>query len=801
MNLSLLLRWSWRDLRAHWAKVLAIALVIGIGTGSYAGMTSTTEWRRISNTASYDTLGMYDLRVEVATGSTVDEGSIVEAISTIPTIGAVEAIDERLLFPTQVEASVDGEPVLVRGELTGARFIDGGPRVNGYHAFTGRLLDERDAGEPTAMVDRAFAQHYDLPDSGSIRIAGDRTVSFVAQATTPEYFYVLPEGEILAPPGTFAGVFTTLPTAQDIAGLPGQVNDAVLTLAPGAHRAQIASEIEAAVASLPVGSEVTTRDDNLSYTAMTEDVDNDQQNFTAMAMLLFVGAVGAAFNLIHRLAEQQRREIGISMALGVSPRRIALRPLLVSAEIAILGTVFGVGVGVLLGNLMRGFLASFVPLPIWETPFQFQLFIGVAIVGVIVPFAATIFPVRKAVRVLPVEAIRPPHLATQQHGKRRFRGLRANTFTVMPFRNLGRAKRRTAFTTMGISAVVVILVAYLGIVDSFLATLEKAEDEAVGDAPDRVVVTLDGLYPADAPDIEAIAAAESVEAAEPTLRVAATVAAGDAELGLLLELIDFETATWTPSVVDGSLGDGSGIVLARKAADDLGVSVGDTIDLRLRGAPASIPMTVQAIHPYPIRTFAYMDSSQAAAYGAAGLANLVQATPTEGFDVHDIQRELFPLESVASVQSVRSTTEAVEAFMGDFIGIIQVIAGAVVLLALLIAFNTAAINLDARAREHATMFAFGVPVRTATRMAVVESLLIGFAATIIGLAVGLGFVWFLASQTLAETLPDFEMLISLRPVTIAVVVALGLIAVALAPVLTVRRMRRMDLPGTLRLVE
>ena len=56
----LLLRWSWRDLRTHWAKVLAIALVIAIGTGGYAGLTSTAEWRRLSYDLNYDRLAMYD---------------------------------------------------------------------------------------------------------------------------------------------------------------------------------------------------------------------------------------------------------------------------------------------------------------------------------------------------------------------------------------------------------------------------------------------------------------------------------------------------------------------------------------------------------------------------------------------------------------------------------------------------------------------------------------------------------------------------------------------------------------------
>ena len=58
------------------------------------------------------------------------------------------------------------------------------------------------------------------------------------------------------------------------------------------------------------------------------------------------------------------------------------------------------------------------------------------------------------------------------------------------------------------------------------------------------------------------------------------------------------------------------------------------------------------------------------------------------------------------------------------------------LLAMLIAYLTSSISLDARVREHATMFAYGVKVRTALRMAITESALMGVVATVIGVAGG-----------------------------------------------------------------
>ena len=44
----------------------AIALVIAIGTGTYAGLSSTTRWRMAANEASFGMTNMHDLRVQLS---------------------------------------------------------------------------------------------------------------------------------------------------------------------------------------------------------------------------------------------------------------------------------------------------------------------------------------------------------------------------------------------------------------------------------------------------------------------------------------------------------------------------------------------------------------------------------------------------------------------------------------------------------------------------------------------------------------------------------------------------------------
>ena len=134
--MGLWLRWSWRDLKSRWIQVAAIALVIALGTGSYAGLSSVTEWRRASTDDGYARLNMHDLRVELAQGSTVPQGSLL-AVAAALGEGVVDRAEERLVLPTQVDASTPDQAILVPGSIYGVNVAEGGwpVRAPGPGAF------------------------------------------------------------------------------------------------------------------------------------------------------------------------------------------------------------------------------------------------------------------------------------------------------------------------------------------------------------------------------------------------------------------------------------------------------------------------------------------------------------------------------------------------------------------------------------------------------------------------------------------------------------------------------------------
>jgi putative ABC transport system permease protein len=806
------LRWSFRDLRARWLQVTAIALIIALGTGSYAGLSSVTRWRRASTDAGYESLRMYDLRLQVVEGGTVGTGELEAAVNDIPDRDAVAQSEERLIADIQVDASTPDKTILVPGALYGVSLSEGN-HINALHAISGRLLTPDESGADVGMLERNFARHYDLPSIGRIVTSGGHTLEYVGHASTPEYFLVTTErGDLLAE-ANFAAVFTSLETAQRLLGRPGAVNDLVLVLADGANRDAVKSQIEASVAAaIPsVGVEVTTRAEDPSFLLNDRDIEGDQQLYDIFALLIFAGAIGAAFNLTARVVESQRREIGIAMAMGVPPWRIAVRPMLLGAEIALLGVAFGAVAGYGLGQLMMMLVRDLQPLPQWDTPFQLQLFAGVAIAGFVLPLVATAWPVWRAVAVTPVEAIRPAYRATQGRLRPLTRYLRVpgSTFIALPIRNIVRAPRRTFLTALGIAASLAALVAFVGMIDSFLDTTSRGDRELLGNTPNRLEVGFASFYPTGAPAIRAVLESPLVAQAEPGARLGGTVRRGNRELEVEIRIMNIDSDVWQPTLVAGSRDrETPGIFLSELAAKQLGAQPGTTVQLEHPRVDASGSLTfvesdlvVLGIHPHPFRFVSYVDVNQFSLFAPLPFANTATLVPGEGVSPDELKRDLFVLEGVTSIQEVGATARAIRDFLDEFVIVLRVVEGAMLAIAFLIAYNASSINMDERSREHATMFAFGVPILTVLRMAVVESFVVGLAATAAGIAGGWVLLRILLTTRVEDTLPDIYIKATISPTTLAIALVLGVFVVAFAPLLQWRRLAAMDVPSTLKVME
>jgi putative ABC transport system permease protein len=799
-------RWALRDARRHRLQVLSIALLLALGVGMYAAMSSMSAWRVDSADASFAALRMHDLRVSLVEGSTAPAGALRSALAGSAARGEVAAAAERLVVSTQVDASIGGRTIIVPGRIVGtppAADVD-----------TLDLRAGRPASDGAVALEHNFARHYDLPDSGRLTLAGGQRVRYTGQALAPEYFIVTQPGADFGAESAFAVVFAPLPTAQTLAGEPGRVNQLVLRLRPGADPAAVQARLAGALErALPgTGFTFTSRDQEPAHRLIYKDAEGDQEMLDIFAFLLLGAAAFGAFNLISRTVEAQRREIGIGMALGVEPRALARRPFLLAGQIALAGVALGIPVGLAADAWLAGVMDQFFPLPVVRASFQSDLYLRGAALGVALPLLAAALPVWRALRVTPIEAIRVGARAARSSGLAWLaKGIRVpgGSLANLPLRNVLRTPRRTLMTLLGIGAVVTIVIALAGVMNSFDDTLAASRNEALAGARERMTVDLTSPQRTGREDIRRVAHAQTVGATQASLRVASTLIAGRDRVDVALETISDRRPLWHPTFDAGTLpSQKPGLVIARRAAQDLDVAPGDRLTIRhpvptgprtFRLVRTTLPVT--GIHTSPLRFLAYTNAAAASELQLSGLVSRISVVPASGRDSDDVKAELLRQPAVAAVQGAAATTDAVDKRMEQFNEILLitvVIAGA---MALLIAFNATAINADERAGEHATMFAYGVSVARVVRGSVAEAVIIGALGTAVGIAAGHAVLSWIVNENMPETMPDIGTLIAVAPLTYALATAAGTLVVAAAPLLTLRKLRRTDIPATLRVVE
>ena len=635
----------------------AIALTIGIGTGAYAGLTSTSTWRQGADDASYLALRMFDVRVRIVDGTTVAQGRLDSILRHIAHPAWVQESQERLVVATQVDASTANQTVLVPGQIIGVDVTLGDSMMAGTSVRAGRALTKTDANRDVAALDFHFGREKNLPPSGTIKISGGHSLTYVGQILTPEFFVVTTANGGLLGESNFAAVVAPIDTVQRLTGREDQVNDVLVRLAPGINPDLARDEIETAVEhDLPgTTAHVETASEDNTHKVLYAENDTDNQFYSIFALVILAGATLSAFNLTSRIVESQRREIGVSMALGLPRRWIAFRPLLVGAQVALLGVALGIGVGLLIDVGMDALLQQYFPLPVWSAPFQPFIFAQAAALGFVLPFAACLYPVWRAISVPPIEAIRTGFLSARGGGwaplARRLR-LPGGLAIQMPLRNVLRTPRRTVLTALGVAAAVTVYVGTTGLTDTFLKTIDIGQGEVLKSTPSRMIIGLDSFSPTTLARARLMATG-AIADSEAQLIVPGTARANGQEQAIIIELRDLGSGTWSPTVTQGErprAGSPTGhpeIILSEAGAGALGVRPGDVIVVshqRRRGLAiddVDTEMLVAGLSPDPLKSGTYMSFGDAGVFGLRGLTNELTIVPAAGRTSSSVQKALF----------------------------------------------------------------------------------------------------------------------------------------------------------------
>ena len=173
----------WRDLRRRWLLVVAVAPSSPSAPASIAGLGGTSQWRRLSYSASYRRWRSTTCACSCRRARRGGGGR--QLLGQRPRHrpcrrdrldgGAAPCRhpDRRVAQP--------GTTILVPGRIVGAGSEQAEPTIDRVHVFS---------GDGPVVLESKFADFYDLPSQGTLRLSGSRPLPYGGVGVSPEYFRV-----------------------------------------------------------------------------------------------------------------------------------------------------------------------------------------------------------------------------------------------------------------------------------------------------------------------------------------------------------------------------------------------------------------------------------------------------------------------------------------------------------------------------------------------------------------------------------------------------------------------------------
>lgn len=775
-----------RDVRRSRWQFLAVGVVIALGVAIFIGAYGSYQNLRSSYDRTYRELHMADLWFSL-------EDAPAQVMPRVGKIEGVRAVEGRLVVELPIRLPEKGPGRILLRLVTlpddrRAAVNDVKVTAGSYFSGPGQILLEDgfadfngvEPGDPLQLL---------LPDGQAL----DLTVA--GKAASPEYLWVArSERELFTVPSSFGVAFIPYGELTAALGREGRINDLALLLEPGADLQAVTDQVSDILRPYGLG-EIVDRERQLSNRLLQMDLDGFESLALVFPILFLAVSSLAIYTLLNRLVQNQRGQIGVMRAMGYSRGQVLRHYLGYGLVIGVVGAALGVGLGFALSILVTRAYAQFLTVPFVSVELQpGVLAIGFA-AGLIASLIAAAIPAWASASIRPAEAMRPPVPPT---GRRTLLEAllpplaRLPYLIKLPLRNIFRVPRRTLYTAFGVASGVALTLVAASFLDSYDRAIEL-QFERIQNYDARVNFTT--LFPTSL--VEEAMALDGIAAAEAIAEVPVELSAGgQSHITLLQGLPAHGELLRVYSPGGRRLRPGDGILLTSAVADLLGVSKGDSLEVRplLGGAPA-LELTIDDIAKQPLGdiAFARLDTAQRLLGGReVGTALLVSfrhgLTP-------DLESGLYGLPGVASLDLTQELRDYIDELNNLFFAFVFIMLAFGVALGLAVIFNTITINVLERQRELATMRTFGAGMRRLASMLTVENVLMGLLGALLGMPIGFGLAQYFASLYQNE-LFDMPTVIYLRTYGIA---GLGaLIVLLLAEIPAVRFLRRLDLPAVVR---
>jgi putative ABC transport system permease protein len=785
---STLSRALWRDIKRRPGQIISVGVVIALGVALFGASLDAF----LNLTASYE--HMYDttrLAHVTAIGGPTDE--VLAAGEGRP---GVEHTATRTVADVPLRPR-EGHTLL--GRVVGMP-PDGHPAVNDLYVVEGEGLDPARPG--AVLAERHMADHFGIEPGDSVSVstpAGWQVLEVVGIASSPEYVWpARSRQEILVLPDDFGVVFAHESLTASLAP-DAQRREVLFRLADDASGKAI-EDVRAAV--LAAGAfDAFTLEEQPSNAALQEDVAGFAEMSVMFPVFFLIAAAFATYILLGRMVAAQQSNIGTLRASGYKSRTILWHYAAIGVVLGLIGAVVGVIGGALLAEVITRLYTGVLGIDAEIIEIRPTTMVVGLLTGLLTGILAAVFPARTASRISPAAAMRgpmPPGAGGISLLERLIPPLRDLPVRwLAAIRGMGRARRRSLATIMGVVLATMLVLVSWGMVDTVQVLLDlqfvriekhDAQLHFTGRPVDDV-----------AADVIAIDGVDEVETA---LAVPVSFRSDGRSYSTTLTALEPEARLHELVGTDGSTlpVPEEGIVLGSALRGVLDVSEGDMLTVDVAGLVSLDDIPVVGFVDEPLGTFGYTSLPYATALVSdtfsafmpegASLANMLMLTLDPDVDRSSMRTQIDAVEGVEAYVDSQGLYDLAQQFMAlfyVFIGVMIVLGG---ILAFALIYNTMSANVTERQAELAVLRTLGLSRRSIGGLVTAQNMLL----TIIGLIPGLIGGWLLAAVFMASFSSDmFSFDLRIQPTTFLFTAAAILVVGMLSQVPALRAVGRLDL--------
>jgi putative ABC transport system permease protein len=759
---SVLGRKARRDLARQRWQYLSVGITVFLGVALYAASYDAFLNLEQSYEQTYDRLAFADVTI---TGG--DSAALAEQAAALDGVDAVTVRRQ-----ADIGIRLDGNHILL-GRIVELPDPDQ-PAVNQVDVLTGSLPTADDGG--SALVERHMSDHFGLEPGAKVEVRAAtawRSLDVAGTVASPEYIWpARSRQDLLTSPDDFGVIFVPTSGFDELVG--SSVTQTLVRFASSADSAALLDALDADAGAAGASS-VETRDEQPSNAALQEDVAGFGELSFLFPMLFLGAAAMATFILIGRVVRSQQTQVASLRANGMGTRQIVVHYLGEGMTITMAAGLLGVVVGVAAGRVVTGLYTDAITVPDTVTTFHLGTVVSGLVLAALTGAIAAAAPAMAAARTPPAAALRGV-TPTGSGGRSLIERIVPSTRRLparwrMVLRGIGRDRRRTLSTAIGVVLALVLILASWGMVDTVDILLDRQFNEV--QRQDAQLY----LDPSAGDAVAQIERTNGIEVVETVTQTGVVVSHRDRRYAT--ELLAFDSPTQMHDF-DASGDPGAGVVAGRSLGSLLGVDVGDTVTVASAESPAAVELAVVGFVDEPLGTFVYSGLDAAAELTSSEDLPSVMVSFSPGVDRAAMRQTLTEIPGVVAYLDSRALYDTAQNLLSLFYAFVGVMAAFGCIMAFALIFNTATVNTAERSPELAALKVNGASSGQLARLLAGENLLLTVVSIVPGLVIGYAVsAAFMAS--FSSDLFDFGLEMRGRTLVLAALAVLAVSALAQWP--------------------